>query len=359
MDIAVLSLLIISTISCALVGVYIVSFKASMLIEGLTHTILLGTVLMYLIFNKTNTLAILVASVFSGIFLIFLIEIFSKSKFISKDIAVGIVMPLLFSIAIVLISGPLKNSRLSKEMILTGNIILATYSELIGGVFPVSILVNIIILIINIATVSTLYKELSLAAFDNNFATSINMHPRKIYYLFLINITLTTGASLDAFGIILVIGMLVIPASIGILISKNQKQFIFITITIAIATSLGGYIIATALDLTHSGTITTFGLLILILTVLFRKNGGAVYTVIHRNKLKNELNELLILNLINKKSLINVSEASETLNWNTEKTQKILNRLQAKGYLIQGGTIQITEGGSTALNKYNNQNSIC
>lgn len=352
MDIAVLSLLILSTISCALIGVYIVSFKASMIVEGLSHAVLLGVVLIYLIFNKVNATAILVASLLSGVFVIALVEILSRTKYGSKDVAIGIVMPLLFSVAIAVMSGPLRNSRLTKEMILTGNIILATYSELIGGVFPVSILINIIVLIINIVTLTIFSKELKVSAFDNAFAKSINAHPRTLYYLFIINVTLTIGGTVDSFGIVLIIGMFVFPASIAMLISKNQKEFVSISVIIAIAVSIVGYAISSLLDLSHSGTITSLGLFALILTVLFRKGDGAIYAFIHRISLKKELEFVIFLNTIGKNNVKNISEVREILGWKEIKLKNILDKAIKKQYLIKGQKIQLTQGGNTVLAKY-------
>ena len=54
MDIASISLLLITAVSCALIGLFVVSSNLSMLVEVISHSVLLGIVLVYLTLKKIN-----------------------------------------------------------------------------------------------------------------------------------------------------------------------------------------------------------------------------------------------------------------------------------------------------------------
>ena len=330
MDIASISLLLITAVSCALIGLFVVSSNLSMLVEVISHSVLLGIVLVYLTLKKINPFYIMLGAVFSAVIVSIFVHEISKIKFVSKDLAMGVVLPLLFSIAIVIISGPLKNTRISKQMVLAGNLAVAVYAHLINGVFPTAILINGGVLLVNIIFIGLFYKELKLTSFDRNYAKTIKMHPNILFYLLIINVSLTVVTSFESVGSILVTALMVIPAAIALQYTNNFKKLIFMTVGVAV-----GYVIADFGNLSYSGTISTILLFGLVGTTVFHPKNGVIFKALKRREIQKEYKCVVLLICISHDMSKGLSDIALSLNWNEGYTLKQCNYAVNKKYLAK------------------------
>lgn len=345
MDIASIALLLITAVSCALIGLFVVSSNLSMLVEVISHSVLLGIVLVYLTLKKINPFYIMLGAVFSAVIVSIFVHEISKIKFVSKDLAMGVVLPLLFSIAIVIISGPLKNTRISKQMVLAGNLAVAVYTHLINGVFPAAILINGGVLLVNIIFISLFYKELKLTSFDRNFAKTIKMHPNILFYLLIINVSLTVVTSFESVGSILVTALMVIPAAIALQYTNNFKKLIFMTVGVAVVFGIVGYVIADFGNLSYSGTISTILLFGLVGTTVFHPKNGVIFKALKRREIQKEYKCVVLLICISHDMSKGISDIALSLNWNEVYTLKQCNYAVNKKYLAKDSIdIHNTEG---------------
>lgn len=335
MDIASISLLLISAVSCALIGIFIVSANLSMIVEVISHSVLLGIVLVYLVSKKINPAYIMFGAILSAFIVSVFVHEISKIKFISKDLAMGVVLPLLFSIAIVIISGPLRNTRISKQMVLAGNLAVAVYAHLINGVFPTAILINGGVLLLNIIFISLFYKELKLTSFDRNFAKTINMHPNVLFYLLIINVSLTAVTSFESVGSILVSALMVIPATIALQYTNNFRKLIFITVIVSVVCGFVGYEIADFGNLSYSGTISTILLLGLVGTIVFHPKNGVVFKIVKRRERLKEYKCVALLICISHDKDKSITNVATSLNWDEGYTSKQYLYATNRKYLTQ------------------------
>ncbi|MFI3244618.1 MAG: metal ABC transporter permease, partial [Akkermansia sp.] len=91
---------VLVAIACALPGNFLILRKLSMIAESITHTILLGVVVAFFMTGDLNSPYLIVGAGLTGVLTVWLIELLSKSKQLSCDSSIGIVFPLLFSIAV-------------------------------------------------------------------------------------------------------------------------------------------------------------------------------------------------------------------------------------------------------------------
>ena len=92
---------VIVSVSCALPGVFLVMRKMSRMSDSITHTILLGIVIAFFVTHDLRSPILIVGAALMGVITVWLTEILVKSRLVSEDSAIGIVFPLLFSIAII------------------------------------------------------------------------------------------------------------------------------------------------------------------------------------------------------------------------------------------------------------------
>ena len=127
--ISALIVLILTSISCGLIGIYLVSRKISMLTDAISHTVLLGIVLMFLIVRDLSSPFLLIGAALMGAITVVLVEILGAKNKIGHENAIGVVYPILFSLAVILVSKFLKNVHLDLDIVLIGEVYFRAYKK--------------------------------------------------------------------------------------------------------------------------------------------------------------------------------------------------------------------------------------
>jgi manganese/zinc/iron transport system permease protein len=113
---------VIVAIGCALPGVFLVLRKMSMMSDSITHTILLGIVLAFLVTHDLSSPFLIGGAALMGVVTIWLTETLHRTRLLSEDAAIGIVFPLLFSIAVILITRYAGAAHLDTDSVLLGEL---------------------------------------------------------------------------------------------------------------------------------------------------------------------------------------------------------------------------------------------
>ena len=127
---------------------------------------------------------------------------------VNEDASIGIIFPLLFSIAIILVSLYSGNAHLDVDTALLGEIAFAPFDRwIVNGtdLGPVSLWISLGVAFINLVLVMLFYKELQLSTFDPLLAGLFGFMPALIHYVLMTMVSLTVVASFQAVGAILVI----------------------------------------------------------------------------------------------------------------------------------------------------------
>ncbi len=128
-----LIILILTAISCTLLGVFLLLRNLSMLTDAISHTVLLGIVLAYFIVKDLDSPLLILGASMMGIITVYLIETIGNSKFAKYDDAIGIVFPILFSLAVVLISKFFRNAHLDIDIVLMGEVLFSSLDKFDSG----------------------------------------------------------------------------------------------------------------------------------------------------------------------------------------------------------------------------------
>ena len=177
---------IIVSVACALPGCFLVLRKMSMMSDSITHTILLGIVLAFFVTNSLSSPLLIVGATLMGLVTVWLTESINKTGLVSEDSAIGLVFPLLFSIAIILISRYAGSVHLDTDSVLLGELAFAPFERMyfLGvDVGAKAIYTSSAILFTNLFFLLIFYKELKLATFDPAFAAVLGFSPAFIHYV--------------------------------------------------------------------------------------------------------------------------------------------------------------------------------
>jgi zinc transport system permease protein len=106
-----------------------------------------------------------------------------------------------------------------------------------------------------VGMVSIFYKEFLAVSFDEEFAHAAGVKVNMIYYLLLCLVALAVVLLVRLVGIVLVIALLTIPASLARMLTCSLKRMMVYATLIAIALSVGGLLLSYMLDVASGATI--------------------------------------------------------------------------------------------------------
>lgn len=263
--------------SCALLGCYLILRKMAMVGDAISHAVLPGIVIAFLISGSRDSMTMLIGAGLIGILTTFLIEFLHKKARLQTDASIGVTFTWLFAIGVVLISLFAGKVDLDQDCVLYGEIAYVPLDTLIIGnqsIGPRALYIMSIILTAIILFIVFGYKELFLTTFDPAYATAIGISTTLWHYLLMGAVSATTVASFESVGAILVVALLIAPAATAYLLTDNLKWMLAIACIAGVASSVTGYYIAVWLDGSIAGAIAMMAGVIFIIAMLFSPTHG-------------------------------------------------------------------------------------
>jgi zinc transport system permease protein len=246
---------VLTSITCGIIGTYIVSKRIVFISGGITHTSFGGIGLgYYLGFNP-----LLGATVFS-LLAAWIIEFMSKRTDVREDSAIAILWSFGMAIGIIFIfitPGYAPNLM----SYLFGSILTVSHIDLIM-MFSVTIAISLFF--------SIFYKTILFTAFDEQYLKTRNIPVELFNYILMGFVALTIVLSIKAVGIILIISLLTIPQSSANLFVKDFRKLIYYSILIGVMGSLTGLVASYYLDI-PSGASIIFVLVVIFVILRFIK----------------------------------------------------------------------------------------
>ncbi len=351
-----LYILIITSLACAVLGVFLVLRRLSMVSDAISHSVLLGIVIGYFVTKDIGSVLLIIGASLFGVLTTVCIELLIKSKRVTEDASVGIIFPLFFSIAVILITRYARNVHLDTEVVLIGEIILAPLHRInfIGISLPKALVQMSIVLLINAAFIAVFYRKLKISSFDPVYAGVAGIAGTGLYYVFMALVSFTAVSAFESVGAILAIAFFISPAASAYLISKDLKITIFLAAVYAVVNSCIGYFLAVKFNVSMSGMCAVVSGLTFMITIAVYP-GGIITKMIRYIKNKNRFSrELLILHIDNhtgKKNALGelgYSTIREHIAWSDRKLKYVLDKLIKKGYVYRAkerGVYSLTETG--------------
>ena len=352
----ILLIAIAVSIACAIPGVFLVLRRMSMMADAITHTVFLGIVLAFFVTEDLNSPLLLVGATIVGVGTVWLTEMIHNTGLVNEDASIGIIFPLLFSIAIILVSLYSGNAHLDVDTALLGEIAFAPFDRWIVNstdLGPVSLWISLGVAVINLVLVMLFYKELQLSTFDPLLAGLFGFMPALIHYVLMTMVSLTVVASFQAVGAILVIGLMIGPAVIAYLWTDSVKAMLISSIIIGIICAVIGTEVAFTLDVSIAGAIaTTIGLALLIAVICTPKT-GYIATYLRQRHLRRHYRETMMLCHIYTHMNTPVAAIEngigtihEHLNWKPDYTHQAASHLKKQGLLyVTNGYYMLTDKG--------------
>ncbi|WP_425391387.1 metal ABC transporter permease [Ekhidna sp.] len=248
-------------VSCAILGSFLVLRKMSMVGDAISHSVLPGIVIAFLIAGSMQSIWMLVGAGILGVLTTFLIEFFHEKGKLQTDASIGVTFTWLFALGVILVTYYAGNAHIDQDCILHGEIayvpIDLIYDSSGNPIGPKAVIILSFVLSIILLFVTLFYKELFITTFDASFATAIGMSTSKWHYALMGLVSLTTVASFESVGAILVVALLIAPAAAAYLITNQLKTMLILSSLFGVISSFLGYWLSYVLDGSIAGAMVT------------------------------------------------------------------------------------------------------
>lgn len=242
-------------LSCGLVGVLLILRRMAMMADAISHTVLLGIVVAYLVTQQLSGVHMLIGATIAGLVTALLIQWFHQVG-VQQEASIGIVFTTLFAIGVILIATKVGNAHLDVKHTLMGEITFIPWEKInvpLLGEIPEAVVILLFVLLVVLFFVVAFYKEWKLTSFDPIFAASIGIPVTLMHYVFMSLVSLTSVAAFDAVGAIMVIAMLITPAAAAYLWTDKLYMMLILSSLFGVLSAFMGYFGAVWLDTSISG----------------------------------------------------------------------------------------------------------
>ncbi len=342
-------------IGSSLLGAFLVLRKNSMLSDAISHSIVFGIVVVWILTKQESGPVQLVGAALTGVLTVFLTEMLVNTRKVKNDAAIGLVFPVLFSIGVLLLNTYAHNVHIDQHTVLLGEIGFVWLDTVQVGSYnvPQSLLSLGGITLVNFLFVILFYKELKLSTFDTGLAKALGFAPVALFYALLGLTSATAVAAFDAVGAVLFIAFAIVPASTAYLLTDRLWKMILYGSLVSIASSVSGYYLAVYWNVSIGGMMAVMTGVFLLLAFLFGPRYGLIAQEVRRAQQRDaNASRALAVHLYHhekgpRRAEENVESAlHEHLRWDDTKVRRVLMRSIDDGLVNrQGEALLLTPKG--------------
>ena len=244
---------------CAMPGTILVLRRMSLMGDAISHTVLPGIAIAFLVTGSRDPTAMLIGAVVVGLITAFLVQAIQSLGKVEVGASMGIVFTVLFAFGLVLMRQAIDHVDIDPDCVLNGAIEFAWFDQNPDGWgIPRGAIVNGVMLLANLFFILLFYKEFKITAFDPSLAKSQGIQPSFMHYMLMTMTAATAVAAFETVGSILVVAMFIVPPATAYLLTDRYGVLILLSLLIAVLSAGIGHLSAITVPtwFGYSGTTT-------------------------------------------------------------------------------------------------------
>lgn len=250
---------------CGVIGCFIVLRSLALMGDAISHAVLPGVAISYMM-----GINFFYGAVVFGVLAALGIGFVNQNSKIKSDSSIGIVFSSFLALGVLLITKA--QSSIDLTEILFGNVL---------TVKPEDRTITFIVVAIVLIVIIVFYKEFLLSSFDPTMAAASGLPVKFIHYTLMVLLTLVTVASLQTVGVILVVSLLITPASTAYLLTKRLSTMILTSALIGMVSSVIGLFFSVTFNLPSGVVIVLVITIIFIITFFLAPKNGLLWKMIN------------------------------------------------------------------------------
>lgn len=252
-------------ISSATLGCFLVLRRMTMLANALSHTILLGIVMVYF-FGASSMedhfipiYQMLLASLGMGILTTFLTEFLTRNAGLQEDASIGIVFTSLFALGVIFVTVLTRSAHIGTEIVM-GNADALSLNDLYLAAA---------VLVINLLLLFLFYKEYKITTFDPALSIALGISPLFYSYLLMVQVSATAIGGFRAVGVLMVLAFMTGPALTARLLTNRLSRMIALSALIGVLASLIGVALSRHILSVTGAALSTGGIVVCVIGIFF------------------------------------------------------------------------------------------
>lgn len=333
-------------LTCGALGAFIVLRNMSMIGDALSHAILPGVVIAFVFFGY-NTLGFFFGSVAAGLLAAVIITWIQQNFKTKNDAVIGIVFTAMFSIGVIGISSVSRTGvHLDLKDFLFGNVLGVSNEDLVmTGVVMVMVILSIILF----------YRYLFASTFQPTIASTMGIPVKLMHYYLMLLLSFSVVAAMQTVGVILVVAMLITPASTALLLTDRLPRVLILASIIGFIASVSGLAISILYEMPPGPAIAVTATFIYIIAALLSPGQGFVAKWLRKQKQERKIIYEDILKEVFTSSIKtkpDITAISEKLHISTTRLRSIVRSLTVQKLLIvhPGNILALTDTGREQAN---------
>lgn len=327
--------------TCGVLGCFVVLRRMALIGDALSHAILPGVVMAFLLTNNTGVWGLLLGALLAGLMTAVLINVVSHNSRTKEDSAIGIVFTALFALGLILISMLPRGTHFDLKCFVFGIPEAVNTGEL-------QLMAGIAILVLG--TITLLYHPLKLVSFDPVVATAMGVPVLFFHYLLMGMISATVVAGLKTTGVILVVAMVITPASTAYQLTNRFSRMLVLSGFFGALSAMLGTILAYVINAPSGPSMVLVATFFFTLSMLFSPAHGYVFEKLRKARLKRHIEGEDVLKALYKleqsATPANRDNISEKSGLALDQLGRLFNDLLKEGLLqLADARASLTEAG--------------
>jgi manganese/zinc/iron transport system permease protein len=266
-------------ICSGLLGCFLLLRKMVMVGDAISHAVLPGIVLAYLVAQSRASMPMLIGAGIFGILITILIEVLHQKARMQSDAAIGFSFTTLFAVGVILIAAFADKVDLDQDCVLYGEIAYVPLDTIqVGGmILPKAVCILSGLLIGILIFLRIALKALLITTFDEVFAASLGVSTAFWHYALMSAVSFSTVLSFESVGAILVVAFIIGPPSCAYLLTRQLHKMLLFTLILGVISAVGGYYLAVAVNGSIAGAMATVVGIEFLLVFLYVKCAALIF----------------------------------------------------------------------------------
>ena len=276
---------ILSALACSLPGCFLVLRKMSMMGDAISHAVLPGLALAFLVTHSRDSFSMFLGAGAVGVLTAVFIDWINRLGQVEESAAMGVVFTTLFALGLILIVQGADHVDLDPGCVLYGALELVPLDKVsvLGWLLPRAVVKLSAILLLNLLFVTLFFKELMISTFDPALADTQGISSKWMNFFLMAIVATTAVAAFESVGSILVIAMMIVPAATAQLATDKLLNMLCISAGVSVVSAVFGHIGAITLprligfeDTNTAGMMAVVSGFLFALSVFFAPRKGVL-----------------------------------------------------------------------------------
>lgn len=237
MDIVLVKLflaVILISIVAALVGTFTFLQKKALISDALSHAVLPGIVIGFLLTGHLSSWLVLISAIFAGWAALQSISFLTKRTTLRSDALLAISLSAFLALGLTLLSSAQLNPKFARSGLndfLFGKVSAINWNDIV---------LMAVVTILSVSVIIFKWHELVARSFDETYMKTRGFNTRVLDILFNILIICSVAISVQAIGVVLTSALLIVPVTCARMFTHNIIKLAIGALVIALIASISG-----------------------------------------------------------------------------------------------------------------------